>query len=97
MYCIGIDVDKKTFKVCLMLRGSDLSKKVKGNKTFSNDLVGFKDFTDWVKKRVKEEGFSKSYVMEATGVYHEQLAYFLNEQLKTVHIVLPLKSKIVAC
>lgn len=31
--------------------------------------------------------------MEATGVYHEALAYFLNEQLETVHIVLPLKSK----
>ena len=31
--------------------------------------------------------------MEATGVYHEQLAYFLHGDKKTVHIVLPLKSK----
>jgi len=93
MYCIGIDVDKKTFKVCLMLRGSDLSKQVKGSKTFSNDLVGLRSFTDWVSKRIKEEGFARSFVMEATGVYHEPLAYFLNEQLETVHIVLPLKSK----
>lgn len=93
MYCIGIDVDKKTFKVCLMLRGSDLSKKVKGSKTFSNDLVGFQSFADWVSKRIGEEGFPQSYVMEATGVYHESLAYFLNEQNKVVHIVLSLKSK----
>ncbi|MCP4488109.1 MAG: IS110 family transposase [Gammaproteobacteria bacterium] len=92
-YCIGIDVDKKTIKVCLMLRSSDLSKKVKGSKTFSNDVVGFQSFTDWLIKRIKEDYIQQSYVMEATGVYHEQLAYYLNDQDKSVHIVLPLKSK----
>ncbi len=92
-YCIGIDVDKKTIKVCLMLRSSDLSKKVKGSKTFSNDIVGFQSFTAWLSNRIKEDDIPQSYVMEATGVYHELLAYFLNDQDKLVHIVLPLKSK----
>lgn len=92
-YCIGIDVDKKTIKACLMLRGPDLIKKVTGSKTFSNDLEGFLSFFKWLTKQIKKEGVPQGYVMEATGVYHEQLAYFLDENKKTVHIVLPLKSK----
>ena len=92
-YCIGIDVDKTTFKVCLMLRGSDLQKKVKGSKTFFNNMEGFKSFMKWLSNHLKLEGIAESYVMEATGVYHEQLAYFLDGNNKEVHIVLPLKSK----
>jgi len=92
-YCIGIDVDKRTIKVCLMYRASDLSKKVKGSKTLSNSLAGFKDLTRWLEKRVKDKNIDLSLVMEATGVYHEPLSYYLNQQKKDVHIVLPLKSK----
>ena len=92
-YCFGIDVDKKTFKVCLILRDSDLQKKVRASKTFANNLSGFKLFQLWIVKHTKHHGALESYVMEATGVYHEQLAYFLNSHQKHVHIVLPLKSK----
>jgi len=44
-YCIGIDIDKKTFKVCLLYRSSDLTKRVQGSKTFSNGKEGFKELT----------------------------------------------------
>jgi len=92
-YCIGIDIDKKTFKVCLLYRSSDLTKRVQGSKTFSNGKEGFKEFITWISKKIKVKGVPQSYVMEATGVYHEQLAYFLEGQGKNVHIALPLKSK----
>ena len=92
-YCIGIDVDKKTFKVCLPYRSTDLTKRVQGSKTFSNGKEGFKEFIKWVSEKVKIKRVLQSYVMEATGVYHEQLAYFLEGQGKNVHIALPLKSK----
>ena len=92
-YCIGIDVDKETIKVCLMYRASDLSKKVKGSKTFPNSLAGFKVLTAWLEKRIKINNIDMSFVMEATGVYHEQLAYYLDQQKKDIHIVLALKSK----
>ena len=81
-YCIGIDVDKKTIKVNLTFRGLDLKKKIKGSKTFSNDLDGFQALIKWVAKHIKEDAVPQSYVMEATGVYHEQLAYFLHRKKK---------------
>ena len=92
-YCIGIDVDKKTIKVCLMYRASDLSQKVKASKTLSNSLAGFEDLTKWLEKRIKDKNIDMSFVMEATGVYHEQLSYYLNQQKKDIHILLPLKAK----
>lgn len=92
-YCIGIDVDKKTIKVCLTHRACDLSQKVKASKTLSNSLVGFENLTEWLEKRIKDKNIDMSFVMEATGVYHEQLSYYLHQQEKNIHIVLPLKAK----
>lgn len=92
-YCIGIDIDKSTYKVCLTYRGLDLTKKVIGSKRFSNTKDGFTELLLWLKKLKKEEAITESYVLEATGVYHEQLAHFLHNEKKIVHIVLPLRSK----
>jgi transposase len=44
----------------------------------------------WVKKQTVEE-FPLRYVMEATGVYHESLAYFLSNKTYQVSIVMPNK------
>lgn len=91
-HLVGIDVDKATIKACLLKQASDLSRKIVGSKTFSNQKAGFVDFLKWVAKHFEKE-VPVSFVMEATGVYHEQLAYCLHEHGHTVHIVLPLKSK----
>ncbi len=53
-YCIGIDVDKRTFKVCLMFRDQDMKKKIKAAKAFSNTKEGFEQFTEWVEVRIKQ-------------------------------------------
>ena len=71
-YCTGIDVDKKSFKVCIMSRHLD-HKKVIGSRTFTNSQDGFLALAAWVSKKIKDE--KVSYVMEATGSYHERLAY----------------------
>ena len=92
-YFIGIDVDKKTFKVCYVLRDSSLQKKIKGTKTFSNNKTGFTNFSLWCKSRSKALKLDESYIMEATGVYHEHLAHYLHSKKNEVHIVLPLRSK----
>jgi transposase len=44
----------------------------------------------WVKKQIVE-AIPVRYVMEATGVYHESLAYFLEEKGYEVSIILPNK------
>ncbi|MDN3583798.1 IS110 family transposase, partial [Mucilaginibacter flavus] len=57
---------------------------------FANQLSGFKALESWVKQRtIKEVGIR--YVMEATGVYHEKLAYYLSDQGYEVCVVLPNK------
>lgn len=88
-FCVGIDVDKNTFKVCLMAQSD--KKRILGSRSFTNASKGFKALVDWTSGKLK--GATASYVMEATGVYHEHLAYYLNDQNQRVHIVLPLKSK----
>lgn len=89
-YCVVIDVDKQTFKVCLMLEQAD-HRKIMGSCTFSNRPKGFEELLLWTAKKLK--GKSAYYVMEATGVYHEYLAHYLDEEGQSVHIVLSLKSR----
>ena len=88
-FCLGIDVDKRTFKVCLMVRSE--VKKVVGSRSFPNTFKGFNELVLWVSK--KSKGHKVIYVMESTGVYHEHLCYHLYNADYSVHVVLPLKSK----
>jgi len=89
---VGIDVSKETLAVCLVMLHEDLSVKVKGSKSFANNQDGFKQLLAWVlSKRAPEVRLS--FTMEPTGVYYENLAYFLHAQKEIVHIVLPVRAK----
>jgi transposase len=92
-YCIGIDVDKNTFKTCLTARLNSGQILVKASKTFNNNESGFKELFEWSKKHCKQTDAHCSFLMEATGVYHEHLAYFLNQKDQCVHIILANKAK----
>ncbi len=91
-YSVGIDVSKGDFKVCFVEMANDQSVTIKGSKTFLNTLKGFEGFKDWYTKR-KKEGFPLVFVVEATGSYHEQLAWFLYKNRQEVSIVLPNRAK----
>ncbi|REE01306.1 IS110 family RNA-guided transposase [Marinoscillum furvescens] len=88
-YCVGIDVDKHTFKACLMVQSD--RKKVLSSRSFKNVFSGFTGLLLWVEKWCKDH--QVNFVMEATGVYHEYLAYFLHDKNQVTHVVLPLRSK----
>ena len=49
-------------------------------------------FRSWVDHHAKERGISIHYLMEATGVYYEQLALFLHQRQAYVCVVLPQKT-----
>jgi transposase len=68
----------------------DWTPELYASKTFANSAKGFTALTQWVKK-LTEQASSVRYVMEATGVYHESLAYFLEGKAFEVSIVLPNK------
>jgi transposase len=87
---VGIDVAQNELVVCLGRIHEDLTTELYANKTFANKESGFIALTCWVKKVTKEQSVVR-YVMEATGVYHEKLAYYLDGQGFDVSIVLPNK------
>lgn len=87
---LGIDVAQKELVVCLGRMYDDWTPELYGYKTFANTAKGFEAMILWVKKQT-EDGSAIRYVMEATGVYHESLAYFLEEKGYEVSVVLPNK------
>lgn len=88
---IGIDVAKDKFDVCFKERKNGRNI-IKGTKAFNNTSKGFSDFNQWYSKR-KKENSQLVFVMEATGVYYEELAYFLHSQNEEIYIELPQKVK----
>jgi transposase len=87
---VGIDVAQKELVVTIGRMRADWSPEIYGHKTFSNTAKGFIALTMWVKQVVVADTELR-FVMEATGVYHESLAYFLEEKGYSLTIVLPNK------
>jgi transposase len=87
---LGIDVAQKELVVCLSKLNSDLSIEHYATKVFSNKESGFVALIKWVKK-LTIENVVIHFVMEATGVYHQKFAYYLDANGFNVSIVLPNK------
>lgn len=88
--CVGIDISMDDFHVCLKIRNENHEVKIKGTRTFKNTDRGFKRFYKWFLDK-KISNCEVIFVMEATGIYYENLAYFLNNQKHKVHVALPNK------
>lgn len=89
-HAAGIDVAQDELVVSLGRIDEDMAIEIYGYKVFSNDTKGFTTLLLWVNK-LAGEGNAVCFVMEATGIYHEQLAYFLDDRGLAVSIVLPNK------
>ena len=87
---LGIDVAQKELVVSLGRMHEDLSTEIYAHQVFPNTKNGFSTLVSWTKKRV-DSNVKVRYVMEATGVYHESLAYYLAQEDCEVSIVLPNK------
>ena len=91
-HILGIDVAGKDFRVCLKIRATNGSVKIKGSRKFSNTSTGFESLTKWVAIKGVSDAPIR-VVMEATGVYYESLAYFLHEQGWQIFVLLPNRIK----
>ena len=87
---VGIDVAQKELVVTLGRMFEDLSIELYRYNVFKNTEKGFIGLTNWVKKLTKEE-VKVLYVMEATGVYNQKIAYYLDKNNFDVAVVLPNK------
>ncbi|HAM2795409.1 TPA: IS110 family transposase, partial [Escherichia coli] len=74
MYQLGIDVSKNTLDLCLLREG--IKGRIKTRK-LKNTADAAKVVAEWLKKQSCELG-EVHIIMEATGVYHEPLAYGLH-------------------
>jgi transposase len=87
---VGIDIAQKKIDVSLGWMDQDANTEVYAYKTFPNNEKGFIALLLWVKKHTQAD-VQLRFVMEATGVYHEALAYHLSAKAYTVSIVMPNK------
>ena len=90
--CVGIDISKDNFAVRLCHKAANDELSFSKSKKFDNNKKGFNQLTRWAAKESAKDT-PTVFLMEATGVYHEKLAFHLNGIGKTVHVVLPNTSK----
>ncbi len=90
---VGIDIGKENFYACYKIQTVENRVIIKGTKSFENNNSGMNLFYAWCNKRNKTVEKKPIYVMEATGVYYENLAYFLHNknQIVSVHLAQKIK------
>ncbi|WP_370277762.1 IS110 family transposase [Pontibacterium sp.] len=83
---IGVDVSKAKLD-CLWLK--DLQTLKVKTKVLANTVDGYEALINWVLKNTGVKLSDCRFVMEATGIYHEALAYYLYEAGAKVYVVNP--------
>lgn len=91
-HSVGIDMSKEKFEVCYKTIDTEQRTRIKGSRCFANSPSGFRAFYAWSEKR-KEENIRQVFTLEATGVYYENLAFYLYDLGLHVSVVLPNRSK----
>lgn len=93
----GSDISSESFVASCGVMYDNLQREVNNVKKFANNRRGFEKFLAYTKKYLKSLNLSDGaeiwYVMEASGVYYENLAYFLHEKGFNVHVALANKVK----
>ena len=92
-YGVGIDMGKDEFYACVSAIDNAQRVKIKATHAFKNTPQGIAEFYKWATHHAKDHTISIQFLMEATGVYYEQLALFLHQRGAYVCVVLPQKAK----
>ena len=85
-------MSKDKLDTCLSIIDDQQKVTIKATRSFSNKSEGYAKLRTWLKSKLKAP-ITLSVAMEATGVYHEQLAWDLHQYDYRVSIVLPNKAK----
>lgn len=88
----GIDIAKNDFTVSISKLYDSGRISFSKSATFENNKQGFNQFLKWGKKH-SDLQIPSTYLMEATGIYYEPLAYHLHGINKSVSVLLPNKVK----
>src|SRR5690606_26469174 len=90
--CVGIDMACDDFKASLARTAPDGRLIVTAARKFANTKSGFNQLIRWVAAEMDRD-VPVIFLMEATGVYYEELAHHLHRIGKRVVVVLPNKFK----
>ena len=88
---VGLDVSKDTVAACFSQQEIGTPFRILSNRTFSSSATGFKQLDEWI-IRQQDKTVALHLLMEATGVYYEELAYFLQAKNYRVSVLLPNKT-----
>ena len=92
-YGSGIDMSKEKFDALLGEISTENGFKKISSAQFQNTLAGFKKYQQWIEKHCTLN-VPVIHLMEATGVYYENLAlYLVLREHQRVTVVLPNKAK----
>ena len=91
-YGLGSDMAMEKFDACISIIDKLQRVMIRAQCSFNNNKKGFEAFILWVTKNIKLD-IPTVYLMEATGIYYEQLAWLLYDKKCTVSVVLPNKAK----
>lgn len=96
IYSLGFDVAKDELQACLLsYHLTEQTFSVLARKTFKNTPSGFKTCMKWTRQHTNSNPAPIRCTMEATGVYYEPLALYIQETHPQIHlaVVLPSRSK----
>ncbi len=91
-YVVGIDIAKDTFVACFGRIEPSQHLRFGKQATFDNTPAGFATLLGWAVKQCHTSA-PLWFVVEATGVYYEELAYFLSDKAQPLSVLLPNKAK----
>lgn len=74
--CLGIDVSKSSLSLSLGVLDGSLKKEFTGHPDIKNDMSGFKVLKTWLGKKINKN-VDFYVLMEATGVYHQEVCHYL--------------------
>lgn len=90
--CFSADISKKELVCRWGILNSQHEIELGPGGTFENSAAGLKQMYAWVQK-VRKKELPCLFIMEATGVYHENLAHFLHGEGEKVCVELPTRVK----
>jgi len=91
-YSVGIDVDSALLESNFSVINNQQAVRVLSSRKFNNTTSGYEQMAAWIERCRKDKKLSVVVNMEASGVYHENCAYYLHKQGYRVSIVLANKA-----
>jgi transposase len=92
-YALGIDISAEKFDANLSAIDSNQHVMVIASRKFANNKTGFAECNAWITKHWKQREINLVIIMEATGVYYENCAFYLSKKKFSVTVILPNKAK----